>query len=313
MLLLHWLLNFAFGHSGTVPARGVADWSGLPDLEPGGWIVWEFYPSIVLGCLLFSLAYEWVAGPLRRKYNLSPVGPTRRQRVSFHLGTAVVFISLQGPLHELSDVYLFSGHMVQHLSITLLFPPLMLLGVPGWMWDGLFRIPVFENIARVLTKPLVAGLIATGTLYLWHVPGMYDWALEDHNVHIVEHLSFMATAVIMWWPAFTKSEKVPALAPGSRMVYLFLLGLPMKFLGAVITMPDDLLYRFYATQPRVFGLDPMEDQRLGGLIMWVPGGLVFWISIAWIFFTHYYRDDSKGFGVSKPRPAQTKALSGEVS
>ncbi len=289
-----WLLTAigAWAHNGAVPIRGVYDWSNLPDAEPGVWVVWEFYPSIVLGCLAFALGYEALAGPLRKAWNLSPVGPTAGDRIRFHLGIFVVFAALQGPLHELSDVYLFSGHMVQHLLITLVFPPLALSGMPGWMWSPVTRQPWAVRVGRALTHPAVAFLLTTFVLYLWHVPAMYDWALDDHNVHIVEHLSFMAAYVIMWWPALSRSEALPPLTPGYRMVYLFLQTIPMKGLGAVLTVSDFVLFRFYTTQPRVFGLDPLVDQRLGGLIMWLPGGLVFWFTIGWVFFRHYLGDMS---------------------
>jgi len=203
---------------------------------------------------------------------------------------AVIFFSLQGPLHELSDRYLFSGHMVQHLAITLVFPPLWIRGIPPWMWRP-FVAPVWvSQVGRLLTRPVVAGMIGTGALYLWHVPVMYEWALRDHNVHIVEHLAFMISAVIMWWPALSRIDEVPRLTPGKQMVYLFLLTIPMKALGAVITVSDTILYPFYTVQPRMFGMDPMMDQRTGGLIMWIPGGLIFWGIIGSIFFAHFYKD-----------------------
>jgi putative membrane protein len=291
---LWWLASAARAHSGAVPVRGVYDWSNLPVAEPGAWIVWEFYPSVVLGCLAFLAAYEWMARVGRVRWGLSEEGPSRTERARFWLGIGVVFFALQGPLHELSDVYLFSGHMVQHLLITLIFPPLALTGTPGWMWRPLTDIAALRGIGRALTRPLVAIFLCNSILYLWHVPAMYDWALADHNVHIVEHLTFMTGYVIQWWPALSRSEALPPLTPGARMVYLFGSTLPMKLLGALLTMSDYVLYTFYAQQPRVFGLDPFVDQRLGGIIMWLPGGLVFWVLIGVTFFRHYRRDVAPG-------------------
>ncbi|MCB9680242.1 MAG: cytochrome c oxidase assembly protein [Alphaproteobacteria bacterium] len=289
--LLLLLMQTASAHSGgAVPIRGVYDWSNLPDLPPGAWVDWSLFPSIVIGCLLFSATYELLAGPLRTRWGLSPVGPTVRDRVLFHGGIAVVFCSLQGPLHELSDVYLFSGHMVQHLLITLVFPPMALLGIPPWMWQPALSKGWVRAVGRVLGHPVTGFLVATGVLYFWHVPAMYDLALEDHDVHVVEHLSFMTAYTIMWWPALSRVDALPALTPGWRMVYLFLNTIPMKGLGAIITVSDYVIYRYYATQPRVFGLDPLTDQRLGGLIMWIPGGLVFWVTIGFVFFTYYQGD-----------------------
>jgi putative membrane protein len=279
----------AWAHGGSVPIRGVYDFSSLPVLDPpNAWIVWEFYPSIVLGCGFFLAVYALLAGPLRVRWGLSPVGPSSVEWFRYVLALATVFFSLQGPMHELADRYLFSGHMVQHLLITLFFPQWFIQGIPGWMWAPLVRLPGVAAFGRAWTHPVSAMVFWTFCLYLWHVPAMYDWALRDHNVHIVEHLMFMTGAVVMWWPAFSPLAEIPRLTPGNRMIYLFLLTVPMKALGAILTMSDYLIYEYYATQPRVFGLDPMVDQRVGGLIMWLPGGLVFWFIIAMTFFRTYY-------------------------
>jgi len=273
-----------------VPLRGQYDWSNLPDAEPGAWIVWTLHASIVGGVGAFIALYAWMAGPGRRKYGWSDVGPTRRQWTLFLISMAIVFCALQGPLHELSDIYLFSAHMIQHLLITLVFPPMMIRGIPPWMWTPVTNQPALLKFGRWLTKPGMAFLVAVTSLYFWHIPSMYQWAMVDHNVHIVEHLIFMAGAVVMWWPVHSPIAEIPALTPGYRMMYLFVLTIPMKALGAIITVSDYVLYPFYALQPRVFGLDPFEDQRLGGLIMWMPGGLVFWFTIGWVFFANFYAD-----------------------
>jgi putative membrane protein len=294
MPLLLWLVGVAHAHQGAVPIRGQYDWSNLPAAAPGVWIKWDIHPSIIIGCATFLVVYALMAGPWRRRWNLSPVGPSPREWRRFVLGIAVVFFSLQGPLHNLSDYYLFAAHMVQHLLITLIFPPLLITGIPPWMWKPLVRHEWVAATGRWITQPIAAIGIATSTLYFWHVPSMYDWALRVHNIHIVEHIIFMIGAVIMWWPVHSRIEEVPPLTPGWRMVYLFALTIPMKALGAIITMSDDVLYTFYASQPRVFGLDPMADQRFGGLVMWMPGGLVFWFTIGFVFFRYYYAEIAAG-------------------
>src|SRR5690606_24569448 len=153
-----------------------------------------------------------------------------------------VFASLQGPLHELSDVYLFSGHMVQHLLITLVFPVMAIRGIPPWMWTPAVSKGWVRAVGRSITHPIVAFLVMTAVLWFWHVPGLYDWALQDHDVHIAEHLTFMAAFVIMWWPAHSRIPEIPPLTPGWRMIYLFVCTIPMKALGAMITVSDYVLY-----------------------------------------------------------------------
>jgi putative membrane protein len=283
----------AFAHGGSIPVRGVYDFSKLPVLTPpDAWIVWSVYPSIGGGCAAFLLGYVLLAGPLRRRWNLSPVGPTRREWSFYLASLGLLLVTLEGPLHELSDRYLFSAHMIQHLLVTLLFPQWFIIGIPPWMWKPLVSRRWVAAVGRAITQPVAALLLWTGALYLWHVPGMYDWAMYNHNLHIVEHLIFMSGAVIMWWPVCSRVPEIPALTPGYRMVYLFVLTIPMKALGAIITMSDYLIYEFYSTQPRVFGIDPMVDQRIGGLIMWLPGGLVFWVLIGITFFRTYNKQFS---------------------
>ena len=293
MLILHYLIGHALAHTGAVPLRGRYDWSNLPDAEPGAWNVWEFYPSIVVGCFGLIIVYTLLAGPLRTKLGSSEEGPTVREWAQFLLSIGVVFFSLQGPLHEISDVYLFSGHMVQHLLITLVFPPLFILGIPPYMWKPVVQYRWVAALGRQMTRFIPAILISTGALYFWHVPAFYEAAMRNHDLHIVEHLIFMSSAVVMWWPVCSRVEEVPRLTPGWRMVYLFFLTIPMKGLGAVITISDYVLYPFYSVQPRMFGLDPMVDQRVGGLIMWIPGGLVFWFSMGVVFFKNFYQNFSE--------------------
>jgi putative membrane protein len=292
-MLIALLTAVAHAHGGAAPIRGQYDWSNLPQAMPGVWIVWTLHPSICIGVAMFLWTYVLFAGSLRIRWNLSPVGPTQAEWTKFLVALAIVFFSLQGPLHELADYYLFSAHMIQHLLVTLLFPPLLIRGIPPWMWKPLVEKPWVAAFGRALTKPAPALGFATFTLYIWHVPSMYEWALRVHNIHIVEHLVFMTGAVVMWWPVHSRIDEVPALTPGYRMAYMFALTIPMKALGAIITVGDYILYPFYAVQPRVFGLDPLADQRLGGLIMWLPGGLVFWFTIGYVFFTTFYADMAK--------------------
>jgi len=113
---------------------------------------------------------------------------------------------------------------------------------------------------------------------------LYEAALRHHPLHIVQHLVFLATAVLMWWPVLSPVPEVPRLHYAGQLLYLFLLGIPMSVVGALITLADQVLYPFYAAAPRVFGLPPLADQQIGGLMMWVPGGLVFWLAMTVVWF-----------------------------
>jgi putative membrane protein len=113
---------------------------------------------------------------------------------------------------------------------------------------------------------------------------MYEYAVEHHPVHIVQHLCFMVAATIMWWPILSPMPELPRLSYPLQMLYLFLMTVPMSIVAVCIGYADHILYPFYAAAPRLWGIMPMQDQLIGALIMWIPGGLFFFSVISVIFF-----------------------------
>jgi putative membrane protein len=226
--------------------------------------------------------YVYGIGPWRRRQGHPPA--SRRQVLSFFAALIVLLVSLNGPMHDLSDYYLFSVHMVQHLVLTMLFPPLLLAGTPGWLLRPLLVRPGVLTIARVLTRPWAAAALFSASIAVWHLSPYYDLMMRSHEVHIATHLMFMVTATLMWWPVMSPVPELPRLPTGLAMLYLFLVGIPMQIVAALITFSDDVLYPWYAAAPRTWGLSPLEDQQLGGLLMWIPGNLWIFAAIGVLFF-----------------------------
>ena len=130
---------------------------------------------------------------------------------------------------------------------------------------------MLRAIARVLTHPVVAGAaLHASTLAVWHSTPFYELMMRSHDVHIATHLMFIVAAMIMWWPVMSPVPELPPLGLGPGMLYLFLVGIPMQLVAAMITLADEVLYPWYAAAPRTWGLSPLDDQKLGGLLMWVP-------------------------------------------
>jgi putative membrane protein len=257
--------------------------AGPPPLGPDGfdWTAWHPDPTVVAG--VAALGGLYVAALRRGRAKGRPVKGA--QVVSFFAGLVVLLGSLTGPLHDLSDYYLFSAHMVQHLLLVFAMPPLLLYGTPGWMLSPLLRHPFVLRVGRRLTRP--AGAFASFNLVLvaWHLPPLYNLAMDHHGVHIVQHLMIMVVSVILWWPVVSPSPELPRAPYPVQMLYLFVVGLPMVVVSIFITMAESVLYPYYAAAPRVWeALTPHTDQHLGGLIMWIPGGLVFLIAISVVFF-----------------------------
>jgi len=232
---------------------------------------------------LLGILYFYALGWLRRRRTLGPPAEPWRP-VCFALGLLVLLVSLNGPIHDLSDTYLFSVHMGQHLLLTLALPPLLIAGTPGWLIDALVRPHAVWAAMRFLTRPVVAGVIFSVVLLAWHTVDAYDLMMRSHDVHVATHLMFMADAVLLWWPVVSPSALLPRLEPGMGMLYLFLVQIPMQALGAIITFADSPLYPWYIAAPRTFGLSPLDDQKLGGLLMWIPGNLWIWGAMSVLFF-----------------------------
>jgi putative membrane protein len=245
-----------------------------PDVVPGTW-----HLEVVAGAALAAGVY---LAAVRR----TVPAPTIVQRTAFLLGLAMLVATLNGPLHDLSERYLFSAHMVQHLALTLLVPPLLLLGVTAEMADPVLRAmgPGTTRVVRWLTRPLPALGLYTVALVIWHLPALYGRALEHHGLHILQHVSLLATATLAWWPVCSRSRLAPSVHYAAQILYLFAFGIPMTAVAAMIAGADDVLYPFYATAPRVWELSVHADQRLGGVLMWVPAGLVPLAAFTAVFF-----------------------------
>jgi putative membrane protein len=243
---------------------------------------WTVYPSFLIGWLLLGAAYV-AALILRRRAD-----PTARvdlpRAAAFFAGWILLFLALQGPLHDLSDSYLFSAHMVQHLIITLVVPPLLLAGCPDWLLRPLVARARIARWIRALTRPIVAFALYNDVFTVWHIPALYDAMMRHHDLHIVMHLSIIASGLLLWWPVLSPLPELGRLSYGAQILYLFLLGIPMMALAALITLADHVVYPWYAAAPRLWGLTPRMDEQLGGLIMWVPGTLVLYVAMTIAFF-----------------------------
>src|SRR6266513_700687 len=248
---------------------------------PLAWDRWNVHLSVAAGLVLLGGLYVYLGG----------LRSARRHVASFVGALVVLFLALNGPLHNLSDSYLFSAHMAQHLVLTLVFPPLLLYGTPAAVMRPLVRRRWVFGFAHWATRPLIAGVLFSVPITLWHFPQFYQAALEHHPLHIVQHLVFIATAVIMWWPIVSPVPELPRASYPMQLLYLFVLGLPMSLAGAMITLAEQVLYPFYSAAPRVWGLTPLADQQLGGLLMWVVGTIYLWITATVVWFRWSAREE----------------------
>jgi len=252
---------------------------------------WNLEPSIIIGTVLITGLYLYAIGPLRKRH--FPNEPIMTgQTIAFLSGMLIMFLALVSPLDELGDSYLFSAHMIQHLCLTIIGPPLLLLGTPEWMVNKALSNRAIFEVAKVLTYPVVAFVLFNVDFWLWHAPPLYNATLENQSIHILEHLTFILFGLCYWWPIFSPSKDLPPLPIGGQVLYLFLSGMPSVLLGAGLTFSPPL-YAPYIAAPRIWGISVATDQQLGGLIMWVPVSIFYIIIMSVLFIRWMLQQEAK--------------------
>lgn len=242
-----------------------------------GWtriaLLWDWRPPVLLGCAALGLAYAWVT-----RFRWS------KTALYFYLALFSLLLALISPIDALADNYLFSAHMVQHILLILCVAPLLIAGTPEALLRRVLRRPAIAKIEQVLRQPRVAWPLGVGTMWIWHWPRFYNAALAQDWIHGCEHISFLVTAMIFWWPIISPLPE-SRLSPLTAMVYVFAGCAAHTILAIVLTFAPLGLYPAYVESRDPFGilslirndwgLSAKVDQQWGGLLMWVPVCLVY--------------------------------------
>lgn len=257
------------------------------------WTHWHNEPFLIGGLIFLGWLYAILTGPLRAR--LAPgVGFPRAHAARFYGALVIFYLAVGSPLDQAGERFLLSAHMFQHQLIIYPAAMLFLLGLPDWLvrpvTAGRFRrIPL-----RILTQPVVCGVIYCTVVSCWHFPFLYDWALQDRTVHIIEHFSFFGAALFLWWPIYSPSREFPPMAYAWQMIYFVGITIGMTPVFAYITFSTDILYPTYEFAPRIIeGFSPRDDQLLAGAMMKLGGMLV----MMGVFGVSFY----KWYQLSEPR------------
>ncbi len=252
---------------------------------------WHPDPGVIEGLVALTVLYMLAVGPARQYLGGEKV--SRWKILSFHLGTLLVFLSVATPLDELSELYLFSAHMLQHVVLVFPVPVLWLWGTPSWLVKPFFEMDWSAPVARFLTKPVVAFLTFNFVFYAWHIPGLYEWALRDSKIHFLEHATFMGAAVVQWWPLMAPSNVGTRLHPSWQLLYLLANAIVQFPLFFMLAFTNRVYYPTYIAAPRITNLTPAMDQQLGAIIMKVSGMVVMFIGVI-LIFGRWYLSETRG-------------------
>jgi cytochrome c oxidase assembly factor CtaG len=249
---------------------------------------WPFDPWLLFALLVTAGIY------LRGWRVLSCRDPARwpaARLVSFLAGLLIIFLALASPVETFTSLFL-QVHMLQHLLLMMVAPPLLWLGAPLFpLLLGLPRsirtewaLPVLRSSAlkqafRRLAHPLPAWLLFAAATWVWHLPPTYELALASDGWHYLQHSSFLATALLFWYPVIRPYPSRPRWSPWLLVPYLILADVQNTLLAAWLTFSDKPLYAYYVNRPRLGNLSPLEDQAAAGVLMWVPGSVAYLVPL----------------------------------
>jgi putative membrane protein len=269
---------------------------------------WHPHPDVWL-----LLGGIWVAYLVAvRNHPMTPreAADRRRRATLFSIGMGSLLVGADWPIHDLAEGYLYSVHMVQHMLFTLVAPPLLIAGIPAWMWRTLLRPRPLFVAFRFLTRPVVALIVFNGLLLFTHWPEVVDVSVGSELAHFSLHAVLFGAAMIAWWPVMSPLVELPSLSPPGQMMYLFVQSLAPTIPASFLTFGHTLLYPVYGTFPRIWGISALSDQLIAGLFMKIVGGLILWGFIAVIFFRWHAREARDGWDALALREVEHEVRSG---
>ena len=266
------------------------------------WRAWPASPGVVAGLVVAAV---WYALGVRRAWARAGVGRgiARWRAWAYAAGLATLALALVTPLDAVADA-LFTAHMGQHLLLILVAAPLLAAGLPAlaMLWAlpagarrrvgrAWARRPVLRGGVALLVAPGVAVTLHLASVFFWHAPGPYDWALRRPAVHALEHVTLLGAAALFWWPVVRPAAGAAArrFGDGARLLYVTAAGVPMGLLGAALTFAVRPWYAGHYGTTAAWGLTPLEDQQLAGVVMWVPAGLVY-LGVAGALFVRWLHE-----------------------
>jgi putative membrane protein len=265
------------------------------------WTHWHNEPFLIGGLIFLGWLYAILTGPWRDR--LAPDVPyPRRHAIKFYSALILFYLAVGSPLDQAGERYLLSAHMLQHQLIIYPAAVLFLLGLPDWLVRPLTGRPGLRPMLRVLTHPVVCGIIYTVTLTIWHLPSFYDLALQNRLVHVAEHFMFFGAALFYWWPVVSPSTEFPRASFASQIIYLTAVVIGMTPVFAYITFSSDVIYPTYEYAPRIIAdFSAAADQLLAGAMMKLIGMSVGAIASAVSFYRWYQATERKHPALGKKR------------
>jgi putative membrane protein len=238
-------------------------------------LTWPVDLTVYAGLVVLFLGHAWLAGTVS--------DARQRHSLYFGLGLLTLWLALESPLDTISDHYLDSVHMLQHVLLGFVAPPFLLLGLSPQMVERAVRVPG----VRALTEPVPAQVIAGLVMIVWHIPRLYDATLYSEPLHVIEHLAFIASGVVLYWPmlAATSAHARWQMSPGAKLLYMLLATLPQDGVALALIFSRVPFYDFYTHVPRLIpSITPLIDQTVAGAVLMIFGKATMAVAALAVFF-----------------------------
>lgn len=235
---------------------------------------------------VFVLGFGYAYAELRLRRLVAPASAsaTRGQWTKWYLGVGLMLLVSSWPIHDIGETALFSVHMVEHLVIVFLTAPLLLMGLPRWMADATIGRPAVARILRPLVHPVPAFIILNTAMIAIHWPSVVEAMLTSKLAHFAVHAGLFVAAFLAWMPVRSPATALPPMRPPMQMLYLFFHSILPTIPASFLTFSSVALYPAYGDAALDWGLTPVDDQTIAGIIMKLIGGLLLWTAIAIIWF-----------------------------
>ncbi|MEO8363855.1 MAG: cytochrome c oxidase assembly protein [Ilumatobacteraceae bacterium] len=247
---------------------------------------YQAHPEVWLLVFVIVAGYTYAIRVIGPRVLGSTPAITRRQGVAFFFAVLILWCASDWPIHDISEEYLYSAHMLQHMMLSYFMPPLMLLAIPRWLFDAVVGNGRARQVVRILVKPVVAAVLFNLVVMISHVPDLVNRSVSNGPLHYSLHVLLVSTALLMWMP-ICGPDKSYQLGYGGKMVYLFLMSVVPTVPAAWLAIADGVVYEHYDIPVRVFGLSATTDQQLAGAVMKSGGTIYLWSIIVFIFFRRF--------------------------
>ena len=262
---------------------------------------WRFQQHIEVWVLIVAVVASYT-------YAVRKIGPrivttgevvTRKQLSAFIAGVLMLWLASDWPIHDISEEYLYSVHMFQHMMYSYFIPPLVLLATPYWLFDLIFSSNRSRSVIKFLTKPVIAGVLFNLVIMITHIPALVNQSVSNGPLHYALHVLVITSSLLMWF-SVCGPDKQRHLSYGGKTIYLFLMSVVPTVPAAWLTFAEGAVYKHYDIAVRVWGLSVTTDQQVAGAIMKTGGSIFLWSIIVFIFFRRFIGKFFAEAGYARP-------------